>query len=413
MKHLLVLVLLLASPLHAAPANEAARAEAKRRFDKGLHYYDEGRYQDALLLYQSAYELYPSVSLLFNLALVREKVGDFEGCSLTFGQFLQQVGANDPDRERAVSGLERCHRQAKIPIRLTSLPAGAAVTVDGASYGRTPVVVELAPGPHQVAVVYPGYDGQEQRLVVEEGKHPNLDFALEKLSSLGIDSDVPGASVELDASKVGPAPVRREVRAGVYHVRVAHDGYRPVERDVSVAPGEQVSLMLSLPVLPQQRKVFVEAPRVSDAQVAIDGAMVGRAPLTRVVPSGAHHLEVRSPGHQSLVTEIDVPANGDFALRIEMPRLRSRATKAGLAGLLGVTVALAAIGGGFAIASTVDEVAYESRPSPALADRGHTEAVIADATLGIAAGTAVATLLWYVLTRPGPAHASRIFGASW
>jgi hypothetical protein len=85
----------------AAADDAARRREAKIRFEKGGRLYDEGRYTDALLAYQSAYEAFPSVTVLLNIGLVKEKVDDFEGCVVKLTQFLHEVPENDPARGKA------------------------------------------------------------------------------------------------------------------------------------------------------------------------------------------------------------------------------------------------------------------------------------------------------------------------
>ena len=125
---------------------------------------------------------------------------------------------------------------------------------------------------------------------VEEGVHPEIDFTLEKLSSLHIEADVSGADVSsIDDHAEGATPVQREVQAGLYRVQVQKPGYRAVTREVRVNAGDQVSLVVSLPPLPRERRLKLELANVRLREVSflLDGDVIGVPPIERKVPSGA------------------------------------------------------------------------------------------------------------------------------
>ena len=84
--------------------------------------------------------------------------------------------------------------------------------------GRTPRDLRLAPGTYQVSIALPGYAPMTQEVAVDIGGRPEVDFPLERLSSIAIEADVRGARVAIDDSPAESAPLKREVRAGLYRI---------------------------------------------------------------------------------------------------------------------------------------------------------------------------------------------------
>ncbi len=66
-------------------------------------------------------------------------------------------------------------QSARISLFLESVPAGAAVTIDGEHSGQTPLEdVELEPGQHEIQVSRRGYNSWRRVLVAEAGESVNL-----------------------------------------------------------------------------------------------------------------------------------------------------------------------------------------------------------------------------------------------
>lgn len=402
-----------AAPAATPPPSEALVREAKRRFRNANALYQDGRYADALHLYQAAYDLVPSPDILFNIGLAKEKVFDYEGCSLTFRQYLQSA----PDEARAAQArqrLERCREQTLIPVKVSSLPPSAAVYVGSGAErrpsGRTPAHLDLKPGPYQITVESPGYVPQTQEIVVEEGVHPDIDFSLEKLSVLRVEADVPGADVEIDGKPEGATPLSRELKAGLYRVAVHKAGYRPVTRQVRVNAGDQIALELSLPPLPRERRLDVEVTPPLPAEVRLDGQLVGTTPIDRRVSAGAHRLEVLSAGHVPYAGEL-AGDDDDVRLRVHLVPRRSRAQRALFWTLQGVASAAAAAGVTFGALALHDQSRFDAQPSVALRDEGRRWALACDLSFVASAAVGLAGAIWYLVKWPRRPRAERLDGA--
>lgn len=403
----------LAAP-DAGRSNGDLVREAKRRFGRANALYQEGRYADALHLYQAAYDLVPSPDILFNIGLSKEKVFDYEGCSLAFRQYLRD--SKDEGRQpQARERLEHCRGQTLIAVKISSLPSSAAVYVGNGETrsprGRTPARLDLRPGTYQITVESPGYVTQTQEVLVEEGAHPDIDFSLERLSTLRIEADVSGAEVEVDGHGEGSTPVQREVKAGLYRVLVHKSGFHPVAREVRVNAGDQISLVVSLPPMPRERRLDLTLTPPAAAQVRLDGVDVGAAPLERRVPAGPHRLEVSSAGYLPYVGELPSSDDRDLQLRVHLTPHRSRRQRALFWTLQSLASAGAAVGLTFGILALRDQSSFDARPSVALRDEGRRWAVTSDVSFAASAAVGIAGAIYYLVTWPRSSHAERLSAA--
>lgn len=67
-------------------------------------------------------------------------------------------------------------------------------------------------------------------------------------ATLTISSTPRGARVQIDGVARGVTPVTiKQLRAGLYKIRISHQGYRPVIRTVTLEPGKKVTLGVNLP----------------------------------------------------------------------------------------------------------------------------------------------------------------------
>lgn len=139
----------------AQPAEEDPRVEAGRRFDQGVAYVAEGRFEAALAEFLRAYEISGEWAVLYNLGQVSLSLGRNAEAHDTFRRYLAGGGTDvDPMRraevEDLLAGLEP--RIARIAVEADV--EGALVLVDGVERGRTPLAgpVVVEPGSHVVEV---------------------------------------------------------------------------------------------------------------------------------------------------------------------------------------------------------------------------------------------------------------------
>ncbi|GMU51738.1 MAG: hypothetical protein AMXMBFR33_08840 [Candidatus Xenobia bacterium] len=154
----------------------------------------------------------------------------------------------------------------RVPVKLSVLPAGARVEVDGQPVEGP---LELWPGTHRLKVSHPHHQAEERTLTVEEGKPLELSVKLAPAPvAFRVLVTPPPARVALldgQGKKLSEQVVPKagtELRAlpGEYTLRASRQGHRSLSRKLSVKPGlEPVKLALEeLPPPPPPPPVYRE-----------------------------------------------------------------------------------------------------------------------------------------------------------
>lgn len=103
-----MLSLLVMLSLAHAQSDPDADARARQFYDNGALLYEEGRYEDAILAFQEAYNLSQRPALLFNIANAQERAGQWGKAMDTLGKY--RVYAPEDEREtldRRIRNIER------------------------------------------------------------------------------------------------------------------------------------------------------------------------------------------------------------------------------------------------------------------------------------------------------------------
>ena len=142
-------------------------------------------------------------------------------------------------------------------VVVRSVPAGALVTVDGRRAGETPTTVTgLSLGAHTLLIARPGYAPRSERVTLTAADpsraltvelQPGLDVAAAQLGSIYIDTRPRGARVTIDGRVIGTTPIRvPDLPRGDHRVLVELEGFRAHSTLVTVRPGEQARLAVTL-----------------------------------------------------------------------------------------------------------------------------------------------------------------------
>ncbi|HEY2515628.1 MAG TPA: PEGA domain-containing protein, partial [Polyangiaceae bacterium] len=195
---------LAAGPAWAAPpAREPTAAElqeARTRYKRGVELYEQGAYGAARTELEEAYRLAPTYKLLYNLALVQNRQGDFAGASASLRTFIESGGAEIPAARRAEVEHLLFDLEARVAaIEVSTNVAGADVTVDGQPSGTTPLgsPVRLNPGPHTIAAAKSGFSPAHREIDLTSGQRAKVVLEL---------SEVPAAPAPPGESQPTPPP---------------------------------------------------------------------------------------------------------------------------------------------------------------------------------------------------------------
>lgn len=132
--------------------------QSARELDQeGVRAFREGRYADSVRYFAVAYRMGGPASELWNMARARERMDEPEQAADAINEYLGQRDLSPLDRAEAERELHALHTRPSV-LTVTTVPAGAVVTVDGKqTVGPTPVSVEVRAGSHTIAVHHEGY----------------------------------------------------------------------------------------------------------------------------------------------------------------------------------------------------------------------------------------------------------------
>lgn len=148
-------------------------------------------------------------------------------------------------------------------IIIRTVPAGAAVAVDGKSAGHAPLTLsDLTLATHSVAASHPGFESETRRVTLtaavpsatlqmtlksERSERPAPAAKASATGGVNVDSRPKGARVTIDGRSIGVTPLSVPgLKPGSHTVRVELTGYKTVTSTVVVKAGEMVKLTLSL-----------------------------------------------------------------------------------------------------------------------------------------------------------------------
>ncbi|HEY7671116.1 MAG TPA: PEGA domain-containing protein [Gammaproteobacteria bacterium] len=124
-------------------------------------------------------------------------------------------------------------------VQLTTVPADAAVSVDGTFRGRTPLQLRLAPGrAHEIAITKPGYDTVRRELSVAADSGRTLEIELVgQFGEVDVQSNPANAEIWVDDRLVGVTPARLNLMAIGHELEVRLAGYAPQAIEITPRPG--------------------------------------------------------------------------------------------------------------------------------------------------------------------------------
>ena len=209
-------------------------------------------------------------------------------------------------------------------VSVATEPDGASIAVDGKDLAkRTPAVIDLKPGAHQLTLSYPelgsatfGVRGmRDQNVILHEALWGRL--------SVEQDNPEVPVSVSVDGRDLGFVPVTLDsVSPGAHEVRFSGPNMTPWAQTVAVKVRESAHIVAHPMVSPATGVLSVRATLndqqgstpLAGGEVWLDGQVAGRTPLTLELPRGPHSVKVVYGQKSAPVQVIDLPGgNQRFA----------------------------------------------------------------------------------------------------
>jgi len=193
-------------------AQVSEKEKAKEHFDRGVKFFKEGKFQDALMDFESSYHFRPHWMLLFNIASCHYELGNHLKAAETISSFLAAAKGETPE-EKMKLGIELLASVKKKlgVLKLTWADEAPAVTIDGnrkenLASGQD---IFLHPGSHVVMITAGGKIVVNEDIVLEEGTEKHLDIASLAGEGAAGEEGAPGPP-----EKIQPEEEKGETAAG-------------------------------------------------------------------------------------------------------------------------------------------------------------------------------------------------------
>jgi PEGA domain-containing protein len=206
-------------------------------------------------------------------------------------------------------------------LTVASAPVGAAVLVDGKEVGLTPWSGELKLGDHAVQVRRAGYLIAERAVTLRANRDAHLSFAPERIAGPGrlrVETEPPDAEIAIDGQAAGVAPYSGDLPSGDHNVEISSVGYRSLAQQITLAPGQQVSLRLTLSAAGGDNAPPIvgvnSAPE--GALLYLDGKLIGPTPKKAQTTPGQHELRLVLDGYKVWSAPTRLPDKPGYELRV-------------------------------------------------------------------------------------------------
>jgi len=189
-------------------------------------------------------------------------------------------------------------------VRIESVPAGAAVAVDGVARGTTPLTVEIDAGRRLVTLRHEAFRAWESPILVKAGEPQTVGPVTLGLPDgrLVVTSEPSGADVSVAGSYRGRTPLTLPLAPGTAHeVLVTRAGYAAATRSVRLEPSATATLAVAL--VPELGEVEIKG-EPADAELYVDGRPAGLANQRLRLTAIAHPIEIRKSGLEPYRTTV-------------------------------------------------------------------------------------------------------------
>ena len=167
---LLAALALSAAPVAArADSTSAARAEAKKHYDRAMELNEDGQTAEAIIELKRCYELAPHHTVLYNLGQAYITLAQPLKAVAALQGYLDEGGKDIKPVRRAEVEQEIARQKTRIAtLQILVLPDGARVRVNGVDVGAAPLSkpIPVGIGDHVVSASADGYDPAEVQVTV-------------------------------------------------------------------------------------------------------------------------------------------------------------------------------------------------------------------------------------------------------
>lgn len=206
-------------------------------------------------------------------------------------------------------------------LSFTTSPAGADVLVDGELFGTTPLNADILQGRRDVTLKLVGHKAWQEDFDVIAGEDFIIpEVELEPADGLVFIQSTPsGASVTIDGEFQGLTPLEVSLTPNEDHqASFFKNGYHPGNTAIRTSPNEEREISFQLNPVLATVQVITEP---TDAELYIDGELLGPANQTLELMAVSQQIEVRREGYVPYSTEFTSRPGLDQVIRVSLKSL--------------------------------------------------------------------------------------------
>ncbi len=342
----------------AKPIRDELSRDAREQWDAARELHEAGDFKSALVYFNRAYEISNNPRTLFNVGVCWKDLTKYSEAikiwekQLTFRKKLPREDV------QKVEAAIRALRQFVSTIEVKADEPGAKLLIDGIEVGVTPFVepIRIDVGRRQLRLVKDGFETAEKTVDVLRDKVAVVEFDLQHVNKTGtvtiLVEGPPASTVYMDGRELGPSPYTGPVPAGPHTFEARAAGYATVQQSAVVVYGDSLSVTLSLAESKNEGKlrVLTEHP---DAEIHIDGSLVGQGAWEGLLAAGGHQLEVSKPGYSTERLEITLSPEQQRTVQVSLSSEKS---------WMFWTVSVVAVVGGATLATVLLSQPTETTP---------------------------------------------------
>ncbi|MET0794011.1 MAG: PEGA domain-containing protein [Polyangiaceae bacterium] len=233
------------------PLAESLQGDAKRDYELGRLLYDNGDFAGALLRFESALRASGEPRLLWNAAVCEKALRHYAKAAAKMRQFLAANPAGMTDATRtSAREFEAAAESLTAPLEVTSNVPGATLYVDQDHLGPLPLAgpARIDWGAHQILVKMPGYVEYAQTVSVTGSAVVRVAAVLRPTVYAGriIVRAGPSHAIFVDGRRTGWGTWEGVLISGHHSLRVAGEGFIPLERQITVMDGQTQGFDITL-----------------------------------------------------------------------------------------------------------------------------------------------------------------------
>ncbi len=307
-----------------ARVRDALHGDALAAFDRGSQLFDDGDLAGARAEFLRAYTLGDDPRVLYNVAVCDKGQRRYARALRELQQSLDAGGTTLPKRYvQTVQDTLAVLRPLVTSLTLQVDEDGATVSVDDEPVGTTPLPAPLAVevGEHVIDVRKAGFHDLRER--VEAADTPrSVSLQLEPLlkrgqvvvQTRGLPATLPAKAV-IDGAEVGAVPWTGMVTSGLHAVTARAAGYTGATVGFDVPYKQQSTVVVDMKPDVHQGRLRVTT---DDADIFLDGKLVGHREYDGVVAAGEHSLRLTGSGSLENTSDIVVREGETRSVSIQL-----------------------------------------------------------------------------------------------